>query len=68
MVELLTSESWVGGFCVTYFQLKWVAHSGPSVAFGIQAAIVAAASLAILATHIWGAKWRVQCEVPEPEN
>jgi hypothetical protein len=55
----------LGGFCVTYFQLKWVALNGPAVVFGCQAAIVAAAVLFVVATQVWGRGWRVK-NAPQP--
>ncbi|KAI9694490.1 MAG: hypothetical protein M1822_000106 [Bathelium mastoideum] len=57
-----------GGFCVNYFQSKWVARNGPAVAFGCQAAIVASTIFAIVACQIWGAKWRSKYTLPPPEN
>ncbi|KKY20675.1 putative major facilitator superfamily [Phaeomoniella chlamydospora] len=68
------ASSWInmwrttGGFCVSYFQLKWVVRNGPGVTFGIQAAIIAVGFTAIIATQFWGAKWRLKYLVPEPEN
>ncbi|KAF1989245.1 MFS general substrate transporter [Aulographum hederae CBS 113979] len=54
----------VGGFCVIYFQTDWVANNGPAVAFGCQAAIVAGAIASIIATQVWGAKWRMKYPAP----
>lgn len=48
----------LGGFTVTYFQMPWVTRDGSAVTFGVQAAIIVAAGLSILATQIWGEKWR----------
>jgi len=54
----------VGGFCVSYFQLKWALHSGPAVTFGSQAAIVGFFVLSIIATQVMGAKWRIKFPPP----
>lgn len=54
----------VGGFCVVYFQVKWVAHSGPAVTFGCQAAIVAFFIISIIATQLKGASWRAKFPAP----
>jgi len=48
----------VGGFCVVYFQVKWVAKSGPAVTFGCQAAIVAFFIISIIITQLFGGRWR----------
>lgn len=48
----------VGGFCVVYFQVKWVALSGPAVTFGCQAAIVGFFIVSIIATQVFGSGWR----------
>jgi hypothetical protein len=58
----------LGGFCVVYFQTQWIAESGPAVSFGCQAAIIGAAVLSIVATQVWGGKWRARWPVPQPEN
>ena len=63
-----TAPQHKGGFCVSYFQIKWVARNGPAVTFGIQAATVAAGVLAIVATQVWGSRWRRRFPVPEAEN
>jgi hypothetical protein len=47
-----------GGFCVSYFQLKWVARNGAAVSFGCQAAILGASFLTIIVVQVWGKKWR----------
>ncbi len=47
-----------GGFCVIYFQLKWVARNGAAVSFGCQAAILAASFGTIILAQIWGKWWR----------
>lgn len=49
-----------GGFCVTYFQLKWVARNGAAVSFGVQAALLAASFLTVVVTQIWGRRWRLK--------
>lgn len=53
---------------MVYFQLKWVARDGPAVAFGCQGVVVAGSLLAVVATQIWGAKWRARFPAPAPEN
>lgn len=53
-----------GGFCVVYFQVKWVAHNGPAVAFGCQAAIIAFFIVSIIATQLKGASWRAKFPAP----
>ncbi|KZF25794.1 MFS general substrate transporter [Xylona heveae TC161] len=57
-----------GGFCVVYFQFKWVEHNGAAVTFGCQAAIVAGGFLGVIATQIWGPKWREMFPPPAAEN
>ncbi|KAF2665827.1 MFS general substrate transporter [Microthyrium microscopicum] len=54
----------VGGFTVTYFQIKWVANNGPAVTFGCQAAIVAFFVLSIVITQLKGASWRARFPPP----
>jgi hypothetical protein len=53
-----------GGFCVVYFQVKWVANNGPAVTFGCQAAIVAFFIISIIATQLKGASWRAKFPAP----
>ncbi|KAJ8610237.1 hypothetical protein MRB53_038640 [Persea americana] len=48
----------IGGFCVVYFQVKWIASDGPAVVFGSQAGIVGAAIVSIVATQVFGMRWR----------
>ena len=57
-----------GGFCVVYFQTKWVARSGAAVTFGCQAAICVFAFLFVVAAQIWGRHWRVRFPPPTAEN
>lgn len=53
------------GFCVTYFQLKWIGATGPGVSFGCQAAIIAAAFVCgVVTTQVWGRKWRLKYPPP----
>jgi hypothetical protein len=54
----------IGGFTVTYFQLKWVARDGPAVVFGVQGALVGAVIVAIIVTLIFGEKWRAKYPAP----
>lgn len=58
----------LGGFCVVYFQTKWIEKDGPAGAFGAQAGIMAVAIASIAATQYWGPKWRKQFPAPAPEN
>lgn len=68
------ASSWInfwrttGGFCVTYFQTQWVAKSGAAVTFGVQGAIVGAFTFFVVATQIWGKKWRANHAPPAAEN
>lgn len=58
-----------GGFCVSYFQLKWIATTGPGVSFGCQAMILGVAFIAgVVTTQICGKKWRVHYPAPKAEN
>lgn len=58
-----------GGFCVIYFQLKWIATTGPGVSFGLQAMVLGVAFLAgVVTTQIWGRKWRLKYPAPATEN
>ncbi|KAF2454738.1 major facilitator superfamily domain-containing protein [Lineolata rhizophorae] len=54
----------VGGFCVVYFQLDWVHHNGPAIAFGCQAAIVAFFIVSIIAVQLKGRQWRARFPPP----
>lgn len=54
----------LGGFCVVYFQVKWVHHNGPAVAFGCQAAIVAFFIVSIVVTQLKGENWRAKFPAP----
>jgi hypothetical protein len=47
-----------GGFCVSYFQMKWIVHNGAATSFGIQAGLLGASFLTIIITQIYGKKWR----------
>jgi len=57
-----------GGFCVVYFQFKWVALNGAAIVFGCQASIVAAGFLGVIATQVWGPRWRSRFPPPAAEN
>jgi hypothetical protein len=48
----------VGGFSVGYFQMPWGLKSGYDVSFGIQAAIVAVATLVLTFIFFYGEKLR----------
>jgi len=58
----------IGGFTVTYFQMVWVRRNGPGLSFGSQAIITVGAALAIVATQIWGKRWRNRFPAPAAEN
>ncbi|GAA5904757.1 uncharacterized protein JCM6883_003894 [Sporobolomyces salmoneus] len=47
-----------GGFCVGYFQLEWALKSGFDVSFGIQSAIVAIATIAVVGLVVYGERLR----------
>ena len=67
-IELIFHRT-TGGFCVIYFQLKWIATTGPDVSFGCQAMVLAVAFLAgVVTTQIWGRKWRLKYSAPAVEN
>jgi len=58
-----------GGFCVVYFQFKWIATSGFGVTFGCQAMTLGVAFVAgVLTTQFWGGKWRMRNPPPQAEN
>lgn len=57
-----------GGFVITYFSPNWIASNGPAITFGCQSAIVGASFASVIATQIWGRKWRMKFPVPAPEN
>lgn len=57
-----------GGFCVVYFQLKWVARNGAGASFGTQAAILAASFVTIVMVQVWGKGWRSKYPPPKAEN
>lgn len=54
-----------GGFCVTYFQFKWIQHNGAGVTFGVQGAIVAGFFTCVIAVQIWGKRWRTRYPPPK---
>ncbi|KAK0613214.1 major facilitator superfamily domain-containing protein [Immersiella caudata] len=49
----------VGGFIISYFQVRWAEAQGTKLSFGIQGAVCAAAVLLIVALQIWGKRLRV---------
>jgi hypothetical protein len=57
-----------GGFCVPYFQFKWVARAGTAVTFGSQGAVVFAGFLFVIATQILGRNWRSKYAAPVAEK
>lgn len=48
----------LGGFIITYVQVRWAAAAGPQRSFGVQAAIVAAATLLVIVLQVFGARLR----------
>ncbi|KAH8902993.1 MFS general substrate transporter [Coniochaeta sp. PMI_546] len=54
----------VGGFAVVYFQMEWVHRSGPGTAFGYQGVIIAATTVTVLVTQVWGSCWREKYPPP----
>lgn len=58
-----------GGFCVVYFQLKWIATSGAGVTFGCQAMILGVAFIiGVVSTQLFGKRWRKNHPPPVAEN
>ncbi|KAK5653437.1 hypothetical protein OQA88_8922 [Cercophora sp. LCS_1] len=49
----------VGGFIISYFQVRWALSQGTKISFGIQGAVCAAAVFVIIALQIWGKRLRV---------
>lgn len=49
----------VGGFIISYFQVRWAEAQGTKLSFGIQGAVCAFAVVFIIALQIWGKKLRV---------
>ncbi|KAK0642869.1 major facilitator superfamily domain-containing protein [Cercophora newfieldiana] len=48
----------VGGFIVSYFQVRWADAQGTKLSFGIQGAVCAAAVILIVVLQIWGKRLR----------
>jgi hypothetical protein len=44
----------LGGFIISYFQVKWARATGTIASFGVQAGVCAAVFLLIVALQIWG--------------
>lgn len=58
-----------GGFCVVYFQFKWIATSGFAVTFGCQAMTLGVAFCGgVLVTQVFGGRWRQKHLPPNAEN
>lgn len=57
---LLNFARVVSGFAVGYFQNPWGQKEGFGLSFGIQAIVVAAAVLILVALQIWGPRWRAK--------
>ena len=58
----------IGGFTVIYFQVQWVALDGPAVSFGCQGVVIAGAVFSVVATQMFGRRWREQFPAPAAEN
>jgi hypothetical protein len=54
----------VGGFTVLYFQVPWVQRNGPALSFGAQGTVMIGASFVVIATQIWGKRWRAKFPAP----
>jgi hypothetical protein len=48
----------LGGFFITYFQVRWAVKVGPRSSFGTQAGVVAAAGLLVIFLHVFGGRLR----------
>ena len=58
-----------GGFCVVYFQIKWITTNGAAVTFGLQAMITVVAFLAgVVLVQFKGKRWRLAHPPPKAEN
>lgn len=55
----LNNARTLGGFVISYFQIRWAESSGPAVSFGVQAAILAGACAIVVVLTVWGKKLRV---------
>jgi MFS family permease len=55
----------VGGFSVAYLQMPWVHRNGPALSFGCQAVVIVGALLVIVATQVWGKRWRAKFPAPD---
>lgn len=49
----------LGGFIISYFQVKWAEKQGATKSFGIQAAICLFAFFFILILQVWGKRLRI---------
>jgi len=54
----------IGGFCVVFFENQWVKRSGTALVFGVQAALIAAGVILVIATQISGGNWRLKYSSP----
>ena len=52
VASLISFWRTTGGFCVGYFQLKWVEHNGAGASFGTQAGILTASFATIVLVQI----------------
>jgi len=55
----LNGSRTIGGFVVSYVQVRWAKATGTEVSFGVQAGICAAVFILIVALQIWGKRMRV---------
>lgn len=55
----LNNARTLGGFIISYFQVRWADSAGPKNSFGVQAAILAAAFSIVIVLMVWGKKMRL---------
>jgi hypothetical protein len=48
----------LGGFIITYFQVRWATAVGPRASFGVQAGVVAGASVLVVVLQVYGRRLR----------
>lgn len=56
----LNNARTLGGFIISYFQVRWASAAGPKNSFGVQAAIVAAAFGIVIILMVFGKQMRVR--------
>jgi len=55
----LNQSRTLGGFVISYVQVRWALKTGTEISFGVQAAICVAVFFIIVALQIWGKRMRV---------